>query len=142
MASRRGSRISLIIALVLIVVLAVPATGTTKPAKGDPQTVVDVEFLGEVVVPTGTVFAGTEVGNAFSELNDPIEQRARFEEQMALREAGDDEAQRLDEDFLEALEVGMPPTAGFGVGIDRFFAILSNAPSIREVVFFPTMRPL
>lgn len=84
---------------------------------------------------------GAEVGNGFSELNDPIDQRERFEEQERLRLAGDAEAQRMDTDFLRALEYGMPPTAGFGVGIDRFLAILLDVDSIRETVFFPTMRP-
>jgi lysyl-tRNA synthetase class 2 len=87
------------------------------------------------------MFAGAEVGNAFSELNDPLDQRARFEEQARLRERGDAEAQRYDRDFVEALEHGMPPCAGFGVGIDRFFAIAAGAESVREVVFFPTMKP-
>lgn len=82
-----------------------------------------------------------EVGNAFSELNDPIDQRDRFEEQEKLRLAGDAEAQRLDEDFLRAMSYGMPPTAGFGVGIDRLVTILSGVDSVREVVLFPTMRP-
>lgn len=84
---------------------------------------------------------GAEVGNGFSELNDPLDQRARFDEQMKLREAGDSEAQMIDEDFVIALEHGMPPTAGFGVGIDRLFMILTDQPSVRDVVFFPTMRP-
>ncbi|PIS05499.1 MAG: lysine--tRNA ligase [Candidatus Buchananbacteria bacterium CG10_big_fil_rev_8_21_14_0_10_42_9] len=84
---------------------------------------------------------GAEVGNGFSELNDPIDQRRRFESQMKLREQGDNEAQMIDEDYIEALEYGMPPAAGFGVGIDRLFMILTNQPSIRDVVFFPTMKP-
>ncbi|MFN8671817.1 MAG: lysine--tRNA ligase [Candidatus Sericytochromatia bacterium] len=88
------------------------------------------------------LFAGAEVGNAFTELNDPIDQKARFDEQSALRENGDDEAQMKDDDFIEALEYGMPPTGGFGVGIDRFFAILTDSETIRDVVFFPTMKPL
>jgi lysyl-tRNA synthetase class 2 len=88
------------------------------------------------------LFAGAEVGNAFTELNDPIDQKQRFEEQAKLREKGDDEAQMKDDDFIEALEYGMPPTAGFGVGIDRFFSIVSNCESIRDVVLFPTMKPL
>ncbi len=82
---------------------------------------------------------GTELGKGFSELNDPLDQRARFEEQMKLREAGDTEAQHLDEDFLEALEYGMPPAAGFGVS-ERLFAVLMDKP-IREIQFFPLMRP-
>ncbi len=83
--------------------------------------------------------AGTELGNGFSELNDPIDQRKRFEEQMKLREIGDKEAQRLDEDFLRALEYGMPPSAGFGMS-ERFFAVLMDKP-IRETVIFPLMKP-
>lgn len=86
------------------------------------------------------VVDGSEVGNAFSELNDPLDQRARFEEQEKLRAAGDMEAQRLDEDFLRALEYGMPPTAGFGVGIDRLMAVLAGLESVRETVLFPLLR--
>ena len=84
---------------------------------------------------------GKEVANAYSELNDPIDQRERFEEQLKLQERGDDEAMFIDQDFLRSLEYGMPPTSGLGIGMDRLIMYLTNNPSIQEVLFFPQMRP-
>ena len=104
----------------------------TKRSPKDPRLVERFELF----------INGVEYANAYSELNDPIDQYERFKMQAAAREAGDEEANMMDEDFVNALEIGMPPTGGTGIGVDRLIMLLTNSPSIRDILLFPTMKPL
>jgi lysyl-tRNA synthetase class 2 len=109
--------------------LAVSPLSKVKP--DEPEWVERFEFY----------IGGFELGNAFSELNDPVDQRERFAQQLAERQRGDDEAFQADEDYVRALAYGLPPTAGEGIGIDRLTMVLTGARSIRDVILFPLMRP-
>ena len=115
-----------------ITMYPVEVSPLTKRSPADPRLTERFEFF----------IAHSEMGNAYSELNDPIDQRGRFLKQMEQRERGDDEAEMIDEDFLNAMEYGMPPTGGMGIGVDRCVMMLCGADTIREVILFPTMKPL
>ena len=115
-----------------ITMYPVEVSPLTKRSPKDPRLTERFEFF----------ICHSEMGNAYSELNDPIDQRQRFEKQMEQRERGDDETEMMDEDFLTALEYGMPPTGGMGMGIDRAVMLFTGAETIREVILFPTMKPL
>ena len=115
-----------------ITMYPVEVSPLTKRSPEDPRLTERFEFF----------ICRSEIGNAYSELNDPIDQRERFMKQVEQRERGDDETEMLDEDFLTAMEYGMPPTGGMGIGIDRVVMMLTNSDTIREVILFPTMKPL
>ena len=115
-----------------ITMYPVEVSPLTKRSPQDPRLTERFEFF----------ICRSEMGNAYSELNDPIDQRARFQKQVEQRERGDDETEMMDEDFLTAMEYGMPPTGGMGIGIDRAVMLFTNSDTIREVILFPTMKPL
>jgi len=137
----RGHLIEALFDLVVQPHLVQPTFVTDHPLEISPLAKVHRERPDQLAERFELFIAGHEFGNAFSELNDPIDQRARFEEQARQRAAGNDEAQVLDEDFLQAIEHGMPPAAGVGIGIDRLAMLVTGQPSIRDVLLFPHLRP-
>jgi lysyl-tRNA synthetase class 2 len=137
----RGPLIEYVFDAAVVPRLIQPTFVTDYPREISPLTKAHREHPEALVERFELFIAGSEFANAFTELNDPLDQRARLEEQAARRAMGDEEAQQLDLEFLAALEHGMPPAAGVGIGVDRLVMLLTGEPNIRDVLFFPHMRP-